>query len=454
MTNRRPLVGIVAAVVATILATILATAATAATASMVAAPSAVRAASARSASGFHSATVPTEIIHDAVGDVADGRGDIVSAGAGTDAAGYAFSVHVRTPVDPAADVNWTTRPTRVEWFLDTNLDGNPDAFAVFAADAAGNLHATMERFSDQFVFCTGEAAYTATHDYLARFPVGCIPGVRQFRWSVIFHYDNGTPQDDVAPDLSFASVLTLGKVGYWMLGLDANVYNFGSAVAAVRATSAAIAITPERDGSGYWIVDPQGHVFARGSAQYFGGTPSLERSEAITTISATPTGAGYWLFSNRGRVFPYGDARQLGGLGSVRLNGPVVASAATPTGLGYYMVGSDGGVFAFGDAQFRGSMGGLRLNRPVLGIASTPDNAGYWLVAADGGVFAFSAPFLGSMGSVTLNRPVDGLVAYGNGYLMVASDGGVFDFSNRGFLGSLADRMLPAPIVGIAAFTT
>jgi hypothetical protein len=58
------------------------------------------------------------------------------------------------------------------------------------------------------------------------------------------------------------------------------------------------------------------------------------------------------------------------------------------------------------------------------------------------------------MGSVALNQPVDGLVAYGNGYLMVASDGGVFDFSNRAFLGSLANRALPAPIVGIAAFTT
>jgi hypothetical protein len=118
------------------------------------------------------------------------------------------------------------------------------------------------------------------------------------------------------------------------------------------------------------------------------------------------------------------------------------------------MVGSDGGVFAFGDARFRGSMGGRHLNQPVVGIASTLDNAGYWLVASDGGVFAFSAPFRGSMGSVTLNRPVDGLVAYGNGYLMVASDGGVFDFSNRAFLGSLADRVLSAPIVGIAAFTT
>ncbi len=443
MTNRRFFVLIVAVIVAT-----------GATASMVAAPAAVRAASALSAPNFRSATVPTEIIDDAVGDVADPRGDIVTAGAGTDASGYAFSVHVETPVDPATDVNWKTRSTHVEWFLDTNLDGTPDAFAVIDADSSGTLHATMERYSDQFVFCSGVAGYTATHDYLARFPVGCIPGVRQFRWSVIFHYDNGTPQDDVAPDLSFAPVLTLGKVGYWMLGLDANVYNFGSAAAAPRAAAAAVAITPERDGSGYWIVDPQGHVFARGTARYFGGTPSLGRSEAITTISATPTGAGYWLFSNRGRVFPYGDARQFGGLGSLPLNGPVVASAATPTGLGYYMVGSDGGVFAFGDARFRGSMGGQRLNQPVLGIASTPDNAGYWLVASDGGVFAFSAPFRGSMGSVPLNRPVDGLVAYGNGYLMVASDGGVFDFSNRGFLGSLANRSLAAPIVGIAAFTT
>ena len=36
------------------------------------------------------ATVPTEIIHDPVGDVANPRGDIVTAGAGTDAEGYAF----------------------------------------------------------------------------------------------------------------------------------------------------------------------------------------------------------------------------------------------------------------------------------------------------------------------------------------------------------------------------
>jgi hypothetical protein len=403
---------------------------------------------------YSSATVPTAFVHDAVGDVPAARGDIVTAGAGTDAAGYAFSVHVRAPVDPRTDPNWKSPPTRIEWFLDTNVDGKPDAVAVLDADGGGNLRAVMERYSDEHVYCAGAGRYTAAHDYLATFPVGCVPGVKRFRWSVIMTYDNTSPQNDVAPDLSFAPVLTLGRVGYWMLGSDAHVYNFGSAFAAAPVATAAVAMTSKLDGSGYWIVDALGRVRTRGKAQTFGGAPALGGFEVITTISATPTGAGYWLFSNRGRVFPYGDARSHGGLESLPLNGPIVASAATPTGLGYYMVASDGGVFAFGDARFRGSMGGRHLNQPVVGVAPTPDNAGYWLVASDGGVFAFSAPFRGSMGSVTLNRPVNGLVAYGNGYLMVASDGGVFDFSNRAFLGCLADRALSAPIVGIAAFTT
>jgi hypothetical protein len=168
----------------------------------------------------------------------------------------------------------------------------------------------MERYSDQFVYCTGAGRYTAAHTYVAIFPVGCIPGAKRFRWSVIMVYDTGAPQNDVAPDLSFAPVLTLGKVGYWMLGADARVYNFGSAFPGGRAAAAAaVAITPKRDGSGYWIVDAAGHVFTAGTAQQFGGAPRLGIQEVVTTISATPTGAGYWLFTNRGRVVAYGDAR-------------------------------------------------------------------------------------------------------------------------------------------------
>ncbi|MCU1467285.1 MAG: Esterase [Actinomycetia bacterium] len=405
--------------------------------------------------GVHAAAVPTEIINDAVGDVADPHGDIVQAGAGTDASGYAFSVHVKTPIDPRTDLSWRIRPTHIQWFLDTNLDSEADAVAVMQADGAGNLHAVMERFSDQFVYCTGQGRYTAAHDYLATFPAGCIPGLRHFRWSVIMTYDPGSaPTDDVAPDGSFAPVITVGQVGYWMLGTDGVVYAFGSAFGVRRIAFGAAAMTPRLDGSGFWIVDAAGHVFVRGSAARFGAAPPLSLGERITTISATPTGSGYWLFSDRGRVFPYGSARSYGDLAALHLNGSIVASVATPTGLGYYMIGADGGVFAFGDAQFRGSMGGQHLNRPVVGIAPSPDNAGYWLVASDGGVFAFSAPFRGSMGNTVLNQPVQGLVPYGNGYLMVAADGGVFDFSNRAFLGSLAGVQLSAPIVGIAAFTT
>jgi hypothetical protein len=410
--------------------------------------------SASASPGLQAAAVPTEFVNDAVGDVANPHGDITRAGAGTDASGFAFSVHVVAPTDPRTDLNWRTNPTQIQWSLDTNLDGTADAVAVMQADGAGNLRAVMERFSDQFVYCTGSARYTATHDYLATFPVGCIPGLRHFRWSVIMDYDTGVSQNDLAPDVQFAPVLTVGKVGYWMIGADGVPYAFGSSFAVRRVALEAVAMTAKLDGSGFWTVDRRGNVANRGSAKRFGVPPALAAGERITTISATPTGSGYWLFSDRGRVFPYGDARSFGGLGALRLNGGIVASVATPTGLGYYMVGADGGVFAFGDAQFRGSMGGQHLNQPVVGIAPTPDNAGYWLVAADGGVFAFSAPFRGSMGNVLLNQPVRGLVAYGNGYLMVAADGGVFDFANRAFLGSLAGVGLSAPIVGIAAFTT
>jgi hypothetical protein len=55
------------------------------------------------------------------------------------------------------------------------------------------------------------------------------------------------------------------------------------------------------------------------------------------------------------------------------------------------------------------------------------------------------------MGGRRLNRPVVGMVRYGNGYLMVGSDGGIFDFSDKPFLGSLAGRALPAPIVSVAS---
>jgi hypothetical protein len=78
---------------------------------------------------------------------------------------------------------------------------------------------------------------------------------------------------------------------------------------------------------------------------------------------------------------------------------------------------------------------------------------GYWLVAADGGVFAFGdARFYGSMGDKHLNQPVVGMwvTPDSKGYWLVAADGGVFSFGDARFheIGRAHD--LNEPVVGMA----
>ncbi len=246
------------------------------------------------------------------------------------------------------------------------------------------------------------------------------------------------------------------STGYWMLGADGKVYPFGEAKAhgdaPVTGSIVAADVEPTPTGKGYWIVDSDGHVFAFGDAPHKGGVEAskLDAGEKVTSLSATPTGAGYWIFTSKGRAATFGDAAFYGDMSKATLNGPVLDSIPTSTGKGYYMVGSDGGIFAFGDAKFYGSMGASKLNAPVQSLVPDPDGKGYWLVASDGGIFAFEAAFRGSMGSSKLNKPITGMVPFGNGYMMVAEDGGIFSFSDKQFLGSLADRKLPAPVVSVA----
>ena len=79
---------------------------------------------------------------------------------------------------------------------------------------------------------------------------------------------------------------------------------------------------------------------------------------------------------------------------------------------------------------------------------------GYRMVASDGGIFAFGgAAFYGSMGDKPLNQPIVGMTAShdGKGYWMVASDGGIFSFGDAGYYGSAGAIPLNQPIVGMAA---
>jgi hypothetical protein len=204
--------------------------------------------------------------------------------------------------------------------------------------------------------------------------------------------------------------------------------------------SGGAAMTALPNGTGYWIVHPDGGVFSYGAAPFLGSLPGLGiHVNDIVGIATTPNGLGYWLVGSDGGVFAFGDATYLGSMGGQPLNKPVVAMAASPEGSGYWLVAADGGVFSFGEAAFTGSTGGTPLNKPMVAMAADP-SGGYWLVASDGGLFSFGgAPFLGSMGGTPLTQPVVGVTAApgGTGYWLVARDGGVFAFGQARFVGSL-----------------
>jgi hypothetical protein len=241
------------------------------------------------------------------------------------------------------------------------------------------------------------------------------------------------------------------RAGYWMLGADGKIYEFGDAKKYGEPASG-IDIERTPSGNGYWVLQTGGKVRNFGDAVDH-GSPAVPSGEKAVSISSTPAGDGYWIFTDKGRAMPAGKAAAgLGDLISLKLNKAVLDSVSTPTGNGYYMVAEDGGVFAFGDAAFKGSMGGKPLNGPVQSLVPDGDNVGYWLVATDGGIFSFEADFKGSMGATRLNKPVTGMVRYGKGYLMVAEDGGIFDFSGdpNGFKGSLGATPPANPVVAVA----
>jgi hypothetical protein len=79
---------------------------------------------------------------------------------------------------------------------------------------------------------------------------------------------------------------------------------------------------------------------------------------------------------------------------------------------------------------------------------------GYWLAASDGGVFTFgNAQFYGSLGNKHLDSPIVGIVptSTGRGYWLVAKDGGVSPFGDALQFGGMHGQQLNGPVVGIAS---
>jgi hypothetical protein len=213
----------------------------------------------------------------------------------------------------------------------------------------------------------------------------------------------------------------------------------------------ATAQTPEP--AGYWLVGGDGSVYNFGAAGDLGSLRGTRLSRPVVGMAPTPSRAGYWLVASDGGIFSFGDAKFFGSTGDIKLNQPIVGMAATPSGKGYWFVAADGGIFSFGDARFFGSTGNIKLNKPIVGMAPTPSGKGYWFVASDGGIFSFGdAGFFGSTGAMKLTQPIVGMASSptGQGYWFVSADGGIFNFGDASFQGAAAGKPLPAPVVVMA----
>ncbi len=81
------------------------------------------------------------------------------------------------------------------------------------------------------------------------------------------------------------------------------------------------------DGGGYWLVGSDGGIFNYGDASFHGSAGSLPLNKPIVGAAPTADGGGYWLVASDGGIFNYGDAGFFGSAGSLHLDKPVVGMA-------------------------------------------------------------------------------------------------------------------------------
>ena len=89
------------------------------------------------------------------------------------------------------------------------------------------------------------------------------------------------------------------------------------------------------------------------------GTPAPKKRKAHNMIASTTTGAGYWVVKPDGAVYAFGDGQFVGGANSVDGKN-VVPAGHEIVGIagkgtdGYWLTADEGSVFAFGSANFEG----------------------------------------------------------------------------------------------------
>jgi len=255
--------------------------------------------------------------------------------------------------------------------------------------------------------------------------------------------------------------------GYWLVGSDGGIFNFGSAqfhgsTGSMHLQRPVVGITPTADRGGYWLVASDGGIFAFGDAGFHGSIPGSGLSPAgsglphslnapIVGMVPSSDGGGYFMVASDGGVFAFGDARFEGscpGIGGC--SGAAVAVVPDASGNGYWVVTSTGAVYPFGDAVDHGAPGAQA--SAITSAVATPDGGGYWVLDAAGQVFPFGdAAGLGGLpgGSAGGLNPASAIFATsdGGGYWVVTALGKVSTFGDAPNDGDMSGSHLNGPII-------
>ena len=259
--------------------------------------------------------------------------------------------------------------------------------------------------------------------------------------------------------------------GYWLVGSDGGIFNFGSAqfdgsAGSLHLQRPVVGISQTSDRRGYWLDASDGGIFAYGDAGFFGSIPGLglrpadsglPKSLSAPIVGMVPSAdsSGYFLVASDGGVFAFGDAKFEGSCYSVGgCAGAAVAVMPDASGKGYWLVTKTGNVYAFGDAQYFGGLGGT--GSSVTSAVRSPSGHGYWVLTANGDVYAYGDALYqgGPSGQFGGLNPATAIFATsdGGGYWIASANGSVYSYGDAPFDGSMAGSPLNGAINAAAGF--
>ncbi len=227
------------------------------------------------------------------------------------------------------DLSGTAAGDFVRWDIGTHQVGSPDFTVQLKRGDNGFGQVVVSGPAQSPVTCPDAiGSFDGVNGlYLASVPAKCVGSPASFQWAAqrSMAPASGTlataPATDTAPDDGLGKAVSPSPVvGYWAIGSDGKVYNFGDAPKLGDTSSAGnliVDIEAAPHGTGYWTLDSKGVVAAFGPVLY-GSIADLKSDEKAVSLSSTPTGAGYWVFTNKGRMAAFGDAtKDLGDLSTL-----------------------------------------------------------------------------------------------------------------------------------------